>query len=306
MSLRDRLRDLRARVAARLSAEDHRPLAPRLPDPGALLRGLVPVEEHARAMEMELRDNGHGFDRLGMSREGVSTGLALTRALDRWWFRVSGYGRQGIPGEGPVIIAANHSGTLPLDGMMIWSDLVRRASGGRVPRVVLDHFVGELPFVSTVFTRAGAIGGARGNVHEVLSHDGLLIVFPEGTRGIGKPFSERYKLQQWSDGHAELAIRHQAAIVPCAVIGAEEQMPQVARLDAVRLFGAPYIPIPATLVPLPVHYHIWYGTPIDVAGRYPREAARHPGRVSELALEVRDAVAALIEEGLAARTGVFS
>jgi 1-acyl-sn-glycerol-3-phosphate acyltransferase len=305
MSWREGLRGAVGRARARLSPERHEPLLPEQPDARWWASWTLPPEELALADHIAIEDAGHGYDRLGMSREGVAMALAITRPLDRWWFRVSSHGTSRVPAEGPVVVASNHSGTLPLDGMMIWSDLVRRGPPGRVPRVVVDHFVGRLPFFGTLFNRAGAIGGARGNVHEVLSKQGLIVLFPEGTRGIGKPFSERYRLQRWTEGHAELAIRHQAHIVPCAVIGAEEQMPQVARLDSVKLFGAPFLPISPTLVPLPVHYHLWYGEPIDVRARFAPEAARRPAQVAELAMEVREAVAALIAQGLREREGVF-
>jgi 1-acyl-sn-glycerol-3-phosphate acyltransferase len=130
-------------------------------------------------------------------------------------------------------------------------------------------------------------------------------VFPEGVPGIGKPFSKRYQLQEWRVGHVELGIRHGAPIVPVAVIGAEEQMPQLGRLEGLNLFGAPYLPIPATPVPLPVRYRIYYGPPVDIPARYPREAADDPHRVADAAAEVRDAVQDLIERGLRERDGIF-
>jgi 1-acyl-sn-glycerol-3-phosphate acyltransferase len=162
-----------------------------------------------------------------------------------------------------------------------------------------------LPIMSTFFSRTGAIGGTRENFRKVLDAGELLLVFPEGTEGIGKPFSKRYELQSWRVGHAELAIRHQVPVVPVAVIGAEEQWPQIARLDRVKLFGAPFLPVPATPLPLPVHYHIYYGEPLALHEGLDPFAADDPAVVTAAALRVRDAVAALIERGLAERPGVF-
>jgi len=162
-----------------------------------------------------------------------------------------------------------------------------------------------LPFVSTFFARVGVVSGTRGNVRALLERGELLMIFPEGTPGIGKAFAQRYQLQNWRVGHAELAIRHQVPIVPVGIVGAEEQMPQIARLP-IKLFGAPYFPITATLVPLPVRYRIYYGEPIDVAGQWDSEAADSPDEVSRLAAQVKAAVQSLLARGLRERTGVFS
>ncbi len=298
---REQLRRLRARVAR----EAHRPVLPRRPGAAQLASWVIPPEMVALAERVHIDDCGHGYDRFGMSRDGVAMGLAITQFLYERWFRVSSHGAEHVPATGPTVLAANHSGTLPLDGLMIWADLVR-GGGQRVPRVVVDHFVPGLPFVNTVFTRGGAVGGSRGNFHALLDAGELIVVFPEGVAGIGKPFAERYKLQRFREGHAELAIRHQAPVVPVAVIGAEEQMPQIARIERLSLFGAPYLPITLTPLPMPVHYHLWYGEPIEVAGRFAKEDAQDAVAVQELAAEVQAAVAALVAQGLEQRAGVFA
>ncbi len=134
----------------------------------------------------------------------------------------------------------------------------------------------------------------------------LLLVFPEGTAGIGKPYWQRYELQAWHVGHAELALRHRAAVVPTAVIGAEEQLPQVGRVHrGAKLFGAPYLPVILTPLPLPVHYHIHYGAPINLHDRYDPEDSDDPEVLRAAANDVKCAVEDLIREGLATRPGVF-
>lgn len=268
-----------------------------------LARVLTPRALRERAKRIHLVDAGHGYDRFGMSRAGVAQALGVTRWLYERWFRVVSHGIEHIPPTGPALLAANHSGTLPFDGMMLWTDVVRRTEPPRVARVVMDHFVNLLPAVGTLFTRGGGFGGSRGNMHALLDAGELVAVFPEGVRGIGKRFSERYQLQRWTEGHAEMAIRHQAPVIPVAIIGAEEQLPQIARLP-IRAFGSPYLPVTASPLPLPVRYHIWYGAPIPVDHLTPRQA-NEPDRVAALAAEVKAAVAALIEQGLAAREGVF-
>jgi len=271
----------------------------------ALAETLLPPEQLERVRHLPIRDEGFGYDPFGLERDHVALAYALTRPLYEKYFRVKSYGAEHVPREGGAILAANHSGALPFDGAMLWADVVRNV--GRVPRPVADFFVSNLPFVSTLFTRAGVVGGARGNVRGLLEAGELLLLFPEGTPGIGKPFSERYQLQEWRVGHAELAIRHRAPVVPVAIIGAEEQMPQVARLKRIgRLIGAPYVPLTLTPLPLPVRYHIHYGEPIPLHREYKREDADDPELLKEAARRVRDAVEELLEKGLRERKSVFA
>lgn len=257
-----------------------------------------------RIQQMALDDAGHGYDPFGAHLDWVAWGTSVVLPFYAGYFRVSSHGAQRLPGDGPVIVAANHSGTLPVDAIMLWMDLIAHTEPPRLPRVVMDHFVMNLPWVNTWFTRTGAVGGSRGNVRWILEHGGLLVVFPEGVPGIAKPFSQRYQLQQWREGHVEFAIRHGAAVVPTAIIGAEEQMPQVATIPWVNVFGAPHFPIPATLLPLPVHIHIHYGEPIRFDAYLP-EAANDAAVLEDATARVKDAVHALIEQGLEQRRGIF-
>ena len=228
------------------------------------------LEARAEALKADL---GEGYDCFGASADGTGVALALTRPLYERWFRVESRGAHHVPSEGPVIVAANHSGTLPFDAMMLHADLLRRTDPPRLPRSVVDRFVPRLPWFSTLVARAGAINGTRRNVEHVLATGQLLVVFPEGTVGIGKPFAERYRLQPWRPGHAELALRHRAPVVPTAIVGAEEQLPIIARIDRFHAFGAPYLPVPLFPFPLPVHYHVRYGEPLAL---HAAARPRHP------------------------------
>lgn len=259
-------------------------------------------EDQALVRELPIRDAGHGYDPFGLHREFVGLGVSLMRPLYDHYFRVQSYGTHHIPQVGPAVLAANHSGTLPVDAMMLWTDVVLQAR--RVPRPVADHFVPTLPLIGTFFSRGGMVGGSRGNARALLEGGELLMIFPEGVPGIGKPYSQRYQLQQWRVGHAELAMRHSAPVVPIALIGPEEQMPQLWRLEGLgRALGLPYVPVPATPLPLPVKYHIHYGEPIPVHLDYRPSDADDPEKVREASARVRDAVAALIQKGLRKRGG---
>ena len=257
-----------------------------------------------RADRLHFSNAGHGYDRFGMHPDFVAMGDAIAEPLHKNYFRVKSYGAHHIPASGPGILAANHSGTLPMDGAMVWADVMRETDPPRSVRAVADYFVSSLPVVSTLFARCGVVGGSRGNARALLEAGELLLIFPEGTPGIGKPFRERYKLQDWRVGHCELAIRYRAPVVPVAVVGAEEQMPQVARIPMPRSLPFPYIPIPATPFPLPVRYHIHYGEPLRFDVEY-EPHADEPEIVKQAAERVKNKVQELITQGLEMRTSVF-
>jgi len=272
-----------------------------------LAKATVPrgQRERFRAMLADERrafERSHGYDVFGAHPDGAAVAHFVTSFLYDRWFRVRSQGHEHIPAEGPVIVAANHSGTLPFDAMMMYADLLRRTDPPRLPRAVADSFVAGLPFVGMLFARAGAVGGARRNVEYLLQQGELLLIFPEGVPGISKRFSQRYELQTWRGGHVELAMKYGASVVPAAVVGAEEQMPQLGRLP-VRLFGAPFLPVPATPLPLSVRYHLAYGEPI----RFERDpvAADDPERIREGAERVRASVQWLVDGLLETRPGVF-
>ena len=279
-----------------------------MPFPPTIAKALSRIGGKAtrdRAERLAFDDAGHGYDRFGMHPDFVALGDALVSPLYDHYFRVKSYGAEHIPATGPAVLAGNHSGTLPLDGVMLFLDVLRHTDPPRVARPVADYFVLALPIVSTLFARSGVVGGSRGNARALLEAGELLMIFPEGVPGIGKPFSERYQLQTWTKGHCELAIRHGAPIVPVGIVGAEEQMPQLARIPAPRGTPLPYIPVPATLVPLPVRYHIHYGPPIPVHEEFTPDQADDPSVVASAAARVKAAVRDLLDEGLAMRQGVF-
>ncbi|MBI2377294.1 MAG: acyltransferase family protein [Deltaproteobacteria bacterium] len=252
--------------------------------------------------ELRVRDEGHGFDVFGANADWVRLGAGLTRFLYERWFRVLSHGGENIPSAGPAILAANHGGALPFDGAMVWADVLRQTRPPRLARPIEDNFVPLLPFASTLFHRAGAVGGSRGNVRRLLDDGELLLIFPEGTEGIGKPFKERYRLRPFRVGHVELAIRHRAPVIPVGVVGAEEQLPQLAKIEwGVQAFGIPHVPITASPFPLPVRYRIRYGPQIRFD--LPPEAADDPKAVFAARDRVQGEVDRLISEGLAERRG---
>ncbi len=264
---------------------------------------LPSSDELARLLRF--RDAGHGFDEFGFHPPTLGKSLKVVRHLYERYFRVQSHGAHHIPREGGGVIAANHSGTLPLDGVMLVLDVLANTDPRRLARPVFDLFVPRLPFVGTFFARCGGVSGTRGNFRRLLEAGELVSVFPEGVPGVAKTFWHRYQLQGWRVGHVELAIRHRVPVIPAAIIGAEEQWPLLARFDSFKLFGAPYLPIPATPFPLPVRYRIHYGEPIPFHEEHPPEASDDPAIVAAGAARVKAAVAALISNGLREREGIF-
>lgn len=268
-----------------------------------LLRALLsePLRRRADAMTSARPD---GYDCFGGHPEGIELALALTRPLYETWFRVESRGVEHLPGDGPAVVAANHSGTLPFDAVMLHADILRRSSPPRLPRTVMDRFVPLLPFYGTLVSRGGGINGTRRNCEHVLEEGHLLVVFPEGTEGIGKPFAERYRLREWRVGHVELAMRARAPVIPTAIVGAEEQMPTLFKIERFHAFGAPYLPVPLTPIPLPVRYHVRYGPPMWLHQDYDGDP-RDPEILADAAGRVKARVQALIDEALAERRGIF-
>ena len=248
-------------------------------------------------------DAGHGYDEFGLHPPSLVDAVEASRFIYESYFRVESAGASHVSASGPTILVANHAGVLPVDAAILCLDVLRRTEPPRIPRAVSDHFVPRLPLVSTLFARLGVVSGTRTNVRHLLERGELIAIWPEGVTGPAKSFKDRYRIQAWRVGFAELAIRYRAVVVPVAIIGAEESWPLLGKLRGLRAFGAPYLPIPATPVPLPAHIRLRYGRPIDF-GRDPADAS-DPDIVAAAAGAARDALEQLIAKALHEREGVF-
>ncbi|HET9622439.1 MAG TPA: lysophospholipid acyltransferase family protein [Kofleriaceae bacterium] len=255
--------------------------------------------------EAAFADAGYGYDQFGFHPPSLARAAELGAPIYERYFRVDSRGSDAIPASGPAIVVANHGGVLPVDAAMLCLDLVRNTEPPRVPRPVMDHFVPHLPFVSTWFARLGGVSGTRANVRALLARGELVVVWPEGVAGPAKRFRDRYRIQRWCVGFAELALRYHAPVIPCAVIGSEESWPLLGKLGKLHTFGIPYLPIAASPVPLPAHYHIRYAQPMwlddHLAGADPDD----PDVVANAATRVQVALEQLIDDTRCARRGVF-
>lgn len=232
---------------------------------------------------------------------------------DRWW-RVKATGVENVPGHGRALLAANHAGILPWDATMMSIAIMREHPLPRYPRFLVLNWAFELPYVSMAIRKVGGVVASPHNALRLLEDDQLVAVFPEGVKGTGKPYSERYRLQRFGrGGFVELALRAGAPIVPVAVVGSEEIYPKLGEAPLLaRLTGAPFFPLtplfpwlgPAGAVPLPSKWRIEFCPPIETAS-YGPEAAADRALVLELSERVRSTVQHALYANLVKRGNAF-
>ncbi len=250
-----------------------------------------------------------GFD------EEFALGLrpVLDFLYERWW-RVQTTGVENVPAAGRAMLVANHAGILPWDGTMMSLAIQREHPQPRFPRFLVLDWAFSVPFVSVVMRKVGGVVASPYNASRLLEEDELVAVFPEGAKGAGKDFSERYRLQRFGrGGFVEIALRAGAPMIPVAVVGSEEIYPKVGESKLLaRAIGAPYFPITPTFpllgplgtVPLPSKWRIEFGEPIRTDG-YGPEAAEDRAVVFELSERVRDEIQRMVFENLVRRGSAF-
>ncbi|MGP4110116.1 lysophospholipid acyltransferase family protein [Streptomyces sp. 4N509B] len=240
--------------------------------------------------------------------------LTLLRPVFERYFRVEVRGVEHVPASGGALIVANHSGTLPWDGLMLQTAIRDRHPADRNLRLLAADLVFQLPIVNELARKAGHTLACAEDAAELLDRGELVGVMPEGFKGIGKPFAERYKLQRFGrGGFVATALRARVPIVPCSIVGAEEIYPILgnARMLA-RMLGLPYFPLTPTFpwlgplgaIPLPTKWTIQFGEPIDT-GEWPPEAADDPMVMFQLTDQVRETIQHTLYELLVGRRSVF-
>jgi 1-acyl-sn-glycerol-3-phosphate acyltransferase len=265
------------------------------------------LEERLLTVPNEL--NEFGFDRYGLHPETLRRGQLLPALLYRYYFRVETRGIENLP-SGRVLVIANHAGQLPFDGMMLATALLLEAEPPRIVRAMGEYWIPQLPFVSVAAARGGALVGTPENCIQMLENEECVAVFPEGARGMNKRFRDRYRLMRFGLGFMRLALATDTPIVPVGIVGSEEQQPGLTRLDALgRALGMPTFPItvgfpwlgPLGILPMPVKYRLYFGEPMHFEGDPSDEDAAVEKRVER----VKSAIAALLEQGLRERAGIF-
>ncbi|MBX3272755.1 MAG: acyltransferase family protein [Sandaracinaceae bacterium] len=265
------------------------------------------VDESLRERYARLRVplNAYGYDRWGASRDDQLRTLALLRWFHETYFRVEAHGLAHVPEGGRALLVGNHSGQLAYDGMLVSSALFFDKEPPRMTRAMIERFFIETPVVGTLMTRMGQLTGIQENAERLLvEEEALVLVFPEGARGGGRVWADRYRVLGFSQGFLRLAMRTGAPIVPFAFIGGEEMCPSLSRGEPLaKVLGLPYLPLVPWGLPLPapVKVHIHFGAPIRVEGSGDEEDEVILPEVRR----VEHAVSELIARGLAERRGVF-
>jgi 1-acyl-sn-glycerol-3-phosphate acyltransferase len=285
--------------------------------PDALTRGATALPREARdTLERVLRrlEGDHEDDEWGFDEDFADLVEPFFGFLyDRWW-RVQVEGAHRVPAHGRALLASNHAGILPWDATMISVALLREHPLPRHPRFLVLNWAFDLPWISAFIRRVGGVVASPYNALRLLEQDQLVAVFPEGVKGTGKPFGERYRLQRFGrGGFVEIALRASAPIVPVAVVGSEEIYPKLADVPALaRVIGAPFFPVtptfpwlgPLGVVPLPSKWRIEFCDPIDTAHFGP-DAASDRGLVLELTEQVRETVQQAVYANLVRRGSAF-
>jgi 1-acyl-sn-glycerol-3-phosphate acyltransferase len=267
-------------------------------------------------MQQELARRGANYavDDFGFDPQWTESFLSVFMVLYRDYWRVETTGVEHVPATGRALLVSNHAGVLPWDGTMIKTAVFAEHSHPRHVRALVGSLFMGMPVLSWFLRRTGQTVGHPDDTRRLLERDELVLVFPEGVRGTGKNFKDRYRLRRFGrGGFVAMAIRSRAPIIPVSVVGSEEIYPMVADIAPVaKFFGLPYFPItpfwpwlgPLGMIPLPSKWRIQFHAPIHVE-EHPPEAADDQNLVMALADDVRDVIQQGIYDNLKLRRGVF-
>jgi len=268
----------------------------------------------AQLLSRRLRGEYHE-DEWGFDEEFAEAVYPLFEFLYEVWWRVDSDGVLNVPAHGRALLVSNHAGALfPFDASMILLSIMKQHPLPRWARFLVLDWAFVLPFVSAFMRRVGGVPASKHNADRLLRQEELVMVFPEGAKGTGKPFSERYRLQRFGrGGSVEVALRTGAPIVPVAVVGSEEIYPKIGDATPLaRTFGAPFVPVtptfpwlgPLGMVPLPSKWRIEFCEPIQVAG-YGPDSAEDRRLHFEIAEQVRETIQGKLYENLIKRGAAF-
>jgi len=259
-------------------------------------RYLLPEELEAVFASSPKRVGSLDYDRWGYNSETSRLALGVAKKIYDSYFHTEAFGLENVPTTGRVLIIANHSGYLPMDGILIGVALSTNPYGSRLPRAMIERFLPTVPYVGNLMNALGAVVGEVQNCLDMLRNEEVIMVFPEGVRGTGKGYKNRYQLQRFGNGFMHLAIETNTPIVPVGVVGCEEALPMYGNLKGLaRLLGLPYAPV-ALPVPLPTKVTLHFGKPLVFTGPIDNEE-----KVTAHVNEVKAAITGLLAEGLAQR-----
>ena len=210
----------------------------------------------------------YDIDDWGRDDELTQHLLFIARFVYKYYWRVKVTGIENVPSDGRTLLVGNHSGVLPYDGAMVMMAVWEEHPNPRMVRALVLSLMFKLPITGPNLLRFGGVQASPDNAEKLLEQDELVLVFPEGVKGIGKPFSKRYQLARFGrGGFTRVALKTKSPIVPVSIVGAEEIHPMLANLKPLAsLFGIPYVPVTPTFpwlgplgaIPLPSKWHIHF------------------------------------------------
>lgn len=257
----------------------------------------------------------YDVDEFGFDAELTETVFyPLLRLLYRHYFRVEVIGAQHLPADGPVLLVANHSGTVPVDALMLGIAVHDETPTGRHMRLLGADLVFRVPVLSELARKSGSTLACNPDAERLLRAGEVVGVFPEGFKGIGKHYRDRYRLQRFGrGGFVSAALRTGTPIVPVSIVGAEEVYPIIGSISPLaKMLGLPYFPVtplfpwlgPLGLLPLPSKWLIEFGAPISTTGH--AEDADDPIVIFNLADQVRESIQQTLHALLERRPDPFS
>lgn len=261
-----------------------------------------------------LRNRSEEVDEFGLDPVYEQRLRPVLDFLYKNYFRTEVSGIEHVPADGRCILVANHSGVLPYDGMMVRTALRREHPAHREVRWLAEDFIFHLPFLGAFMNRIGAVRACQENAERLLRSERCVLVFPEGIKGVGKLYNQKYKLQRFGrGGFIKLALRTGAPIIPLSIVGAEESAPMLYRIEYLtQALGLPFIPVtptfpalgPLGLVPAPTKWKLTFGPPIDLEG-HGAGAADDALLVVRLAERVRNAIQKSLDTTVSERKSVW-
>jgi 1-acyl-sn-glycerol-3-phosphate acyltransferase len=210
---------------------------------------IVPIRIPTEKPEHPNDPRQSDVDEWGRSERTRAMARSLYEPIYSKWFRAEWEGLERIPTEGGALLVANHAGAIPSDAPVIMHGIEKELE--RPVYGMADYFFRTVPVVGTLWARAGGVSARPANAYRLLKEQNqLALVFPEGTKGPSKSFTDRYQLRRFGrGGFVEIAMRAGVPVVPIAVVGSEEAMPVVFRLPKLaKALGIPYVPITANLL----------------------------------------------------------